>query len=179
MIFRSIYCAALAAGLLFAADPGACAHPTLGQAASATVAKPLPFVSPIFGDNMVLQRGKPDTIWGWSDPGDTVRVQLGENTASGIAGADHRWQVEIQPPAPGGPYTVTITGHQTAAIAERKEGSPEFFDGATMFAKAVAGGQVEHPHADYGEEQQARNPDVASNYVLLHLGDDEATYHRD
>jgi sialate O-acetylesterase len=116
MIFRSIYCAALAAGLLFAADPGACAHPTLGQAASATVAKPLPFVSPIFGDNMVLQRGKPDTIWGWSDPGDTVRVQLGENTASGIAGADHRWQVEIQPPAPGGPYTVTITGHQTAEL---------------------------------------------------------------
>lgn len=24
----------------------------------------LPFVSTIFGDNMVLQRGKPDTTWG-------------------------------------------------------------------------------------------------------------------
>jgi len=23
----------------------------------------LPFVSPIFGDNMVLQRGKPNTVW--------------------------------------------------------------------------------------------------------------------
>ena len=84
--------------------------------AAASAAKPLPFVSPVFGDNMVLQRGKPDTIWGWSDPGDTVRVQIGETSATGVAGADHRWQVQIQPPAPGGPYTVTITGHQSVAL---------------------------------------------------------------
>ena len=70
---------------------------------------PLPFVSPIFGDDMVLQRGKANTIWGWSEPGDNVRVQIGERSASGIAGADHRWEVKIQPPAPGGPYTMTIS----------------------------------------------------------------------
>jgi hypothetical protein len=62
-----IYCAALAAAMLLAVGAGACAHPMPGQAASTTAPKPLPFVSPIFGDNMVLQRGKPDTIWGWSD----------------------------------------------------------------------------------------------------------------
>jgi sialate O-acetylesterase len=79
-------------------------------------AKPLPFLSPIFGDNMVLQRGKLDTIWGWSDPGDTVRVQIGDNTGTGIAGPDRRWQVRIQPPAPGGPYTVKISGHQNVEL---------------------------------------------------------------
>jgi hypothetical protein len=109
---RYIHVAALAAGLLFAAGPGTCAQPTPGQAMPSVAAKPLPFVSPIFGDNMVLQRGKLDTIWGWSDPGDTVRVQIGDNTATATAGADHRWQVKIQPPAPGGPYIVRITGHQ-------------------------------------------------------------------
>ncbi|HEV2324211.1 MAG TPA: hypothetical protein VGS10_09710 [Terracidiphilus sp.] len=72
-----------------------------------------PFVSNIFGDNMVLQRGKPDTIWGWSEPGDTVRVQIGNRAASAVAGADRRWQVRIKPPAAGGPYTVKITGRQT------------------------------------------------------------------
>ena len=81
-----IYCAALAAATLLAASAGACAQPTPGQTTSAAGAKPLPFVSPIFGDNMVLQRGKPDTIWGWSDPGDTVRVQIGESIATGSAG---------------------------------------------------------------------------------------------
>ena len=116
MSFRTIHFAVLAGGLLIAAGSGACAQPTPGQGASASVAKALPFVSPIFGDNMVLQRGKPDTLWGWSDPGDTVRVQIGDKAATGTAGPDRRWQVKIQPPPPGGPYTVTISGHQTVEL---------------------------------------------------------------
>jgi sialate O-acetylesterase len=76
----------------------------------------LPFISPIFGDNMVLQRNKEDAIWGWSDPGDVVRVSIAGKSASGTAGADHRWQVKIRPPAAGGPYTVTISGHEKAEL---------------------------------------------------------------
>jgi sialate O-acetylesterase len=75
-------------------------------------AGPFPFVSPIFGDSMVLQRGKPNAIWGWSEPGDAVRVEIAGNSAAATAGADGRWQAQIQPPAPGGPYTVRITGRQ-------------------------------------------------------------------
>jgi len=80
--------------------------------------KPLPFVSTIFGDNMVLQRGKKNTIWGWSDPGDKVRVEIAGKHASGVAGPDRRWQVKIKPPAAGGPYTVKISGHQTHQTVE-------------------------------------------------------------
>jgi|CZKL01.1.fsa_nt_gi hypothetical protein len=116
MCFKYIRRAAFAAWLLFAAGHGVSAQPTPGQATPASVARPLPFVSPIFGDNMVLQRGKPNTIWGWSDPGDTVRVQIGANTATGTAGPDRRWVVRIQPPAPGGPYPLTITGHQSVEL---------------------------------------------------------------
>ena len=54
-------------------------------AQNAPAQAPLPFVSPIFGDSMVLQRGKPNTIWGWSQPGDTIRVEIGENSATGTA----------------------------------------------------------------------------------------------
>lgn len=86
------------------------------QSTRATAAKPLPFLSPIFGDNMVLQRGKSNTLWGWSDPGDRVSVQIGDKTASGIAGPDRRWHVGIEPPAPGGPYTVRIAGQQTVEL---------------------------------------------------------------
>ncbi len=77
---------------------------------------PLPFVSPIFGDSMVLQRGKLNVIWGWSKPGDAVRVEIGENTATATAGTDGKWQARIQPPAAGGPYTVKIAGAQTAEL---------------------------------------------------------------
>lgn len=113
---RGVRSAAFVVALLFAAGRGAVAQPTPGQGISSPEAKALPFVSPIFGDNMVLQRGKPDAIWGWSEPGDTVRVQIADKTASATAGADHRWQVEIEPPAPGGPYSVTIAGRQTVEL---------------------------------------------------------------
>jgi hypothetical protein len=69
-----------------------------GSAAFGQALKPLPFVSPIFGDNMVLQRGKPNAIWGWSEPGETVRVEIAGEAASAVAGPDRRWQVRIQPP---------------------------------------------------------------------------------
>ena len=86
------------------------------QGTPEAAAKPLPFVGPIFGDNMVLQRGKANTIWGWSEPGDKVRVEIGEATASSVAGADRRWQVTILPPPTGGPYTIRITGHENVEL---------------------------------------------------------------
>ncbi|MFL6417088.1 MAG: sialate O-acetylesterase, partial [Bryobacteraceae bacterium] len=88
----------------------------LAQQTPTPAAAQLPFLSPIFGDNMVLQRGKANPIWGWSDPGDTVRVQIGDSAASAVAGADRRWQVRIQPPAAGGPYTVRIAGRETREL---------------------------------------------------------------
>lgn len=69
-----------------------------------------PFVSTIFGDNMVLQRNKEDRIWGWSGPGDKITVQIGDTTASAVAGADRRWQVSFKAPPAGGPYTVKVAG---------------------------------------------------------------------
>ncbi len=104
---------AIAAACLFTVTPQACASaPGEAQAASAS----LPLVSPIFGDNMVLQRGKKNTLWGWSQPGDKIQVQIGDKTASGVAGADRRWQVKINPPAVGGPYTIKIRGRETVEL---------------------------------------------------------------
>ncbi|HZL43174.1 MAG TPA: sialate O-acetylesterase [Verrucomicrobiae bacterium] len=89
-----------------------------GVAAMAANAQSLPFVSPIFGDNMVLQRGKPNTFWGWSKPGDVVRVTIAGHSSRAVTGADGRWQTQIEPPAPGGPYTVSIDGAQHLALHE-------------------------------------------------------------
>ncbi len=72
----------------------------------------LPFVSPMFGDNMVLQRGKANTIWGWTTPGQTVRVEIAGQTASGTAGTDGRWVAKIEPPAAPGPHSLKISGPQ-------------------------------------------------------------------
>jgi len=63
-------------------------------AAAAANMVPAPFISPMFGDNMVVQRGKTNTIWGWSRPGDSIQVDLGEQTARTMARADGRWEVK-------------------------------------------------------------------------------------
>jgi sialate O-acetylesterase len=84
----------------------------LGLAACCALAAEttLPFVSPMFGDNMVLQRGKPNSVWGWSAPGEKITVQIAGHSASATAGKDGRWQAKFEPPAPGGPYTLTVSG---------------------------------------------------------------------
>ena len=92
---------------------------TFALAADATNSAVLPFVSPMFGDNMVLQRGKLIRFWGWAKPGEPVCVEMAGRTAMAKAGADGRWQAEIRAPAPGGPYNVTITGSgQTVVLHE-------------------------------------------------------------
>jgi len=77
-----------------------------------------PFVSPMFSDNMVLQRGKPNAFWGWAEPGKEVKVELAGAVATALAGADGRWQAELTPPAAGGPYTLRIEGPETVEFHE-------------------------------------------------------------
>ncbi|MGO9337238.1 MAG: sialate O-acetylesterase [Terracidiphilus sp.] len=98
------------------AQPTPSVAPQAASSAASSVPKPLPFVSPIFGDNMVMQRGKTNTLWGWSEPGDKVQVEIGDAKASGVAGPDRRWEVKIHPPPAGGPYVVKISGQDTVEL---------------------------------------------------------------
>ena len=55
----------------------------------------------IFGEGMVLQQGKPLSIWGWAAPGVVVEVSLGDSgaAASDTAGDDGKWSVYLPPQA--------------------------------------------------------------------------------
>jgi sialate O-acetylesterase len=68
----------------------------------------------IFGSDMVIQRDKPITIWGWAEPGATVSVQLGAEKADCIARGDAgRWEATFPPReanADGQKLTVTSGG---------------------------------------------------------------------
>jgi sialate O-acetylesterase len=78
----------------------------------------LPFVSPIIGEHMVLQRGKPNRVWGWAQPGAEVRVEIAGQASTAVAAADGRWQVEFAPPAAGGPYALKIDGPQHVEFSD-------------------------------------------------------------
>ena len=48
----------------------------------------------IFSNNMVIQRDKPITIWGWAKPGQKVSVRFGQEKAEATAGGEAgRWEV--------------------------------------------------------------------------------------
>jgi sialate O-acetylesterase len=98
------FTAALAATIAFCADGPVPKTP------------PLPFLSPVFGDNMVLQRGKPNTFWGWATPGSAVSIEVGGKSASGAAGPDGKWSVSFEVPPVGGPYSVRVHGEQDIAL---------------------------------------------------------------
>jgi len=78
----------------------------------------LPFLSPIFGDHMVLQRNKPNTIWGWANPGTEVRIAIDGQTAKAIAAADGRWEAKFTPPPAGGPYMLEVDGPQHVELTD-------------------------------------------------------------
>lgn len=70
------------------AIPSSCAH---AQSAAVNTSRSLPFIRSFWGGNMVLRRGKINVIWRWPDPGDKIRVQIADESATGVAAADRRW----------------------------------------------------------------------------------------
>ena len=83
-------------------------------AARADEAKP--FLHPLFTDNMVLQRGMADPIWGWTTPGNPVNVRLNGQATRVIAGKDGKWVAHLGPFPAGGPYTLTVKGPQSVTL---------------------------------------------------------------
>ncbi len=71
---------------------------------------PKPFLSPLFTDNMVLQRGMADPVWGWTTPGASVSVKMNGKEVTATAGTDGEWRAKIGPFKAGGPYTLSVSG---------------------------------------------------------------------
>lgn len=125
-ILRSLFLSAtatvvLATGILCAAD-----------------SPPLPFLSPVFGDQMVLQRGKPNTLWGWAEAGQEVRITIGNKTAQTVTREDGHWSVQIEPPPVGGPYSVIIDGPQRVELRDVLVGDVWLCGGQSNMAMALA-----------------------------------------
>lgn len=65
----------------------------------------------IIGDNMVLQQNATVKIWGWSDPGATIKVHASwaKDTVKVKASLDSRWELKLKTTDIAGPQTLFIT----------------------------------------------------------------------
>lgn len=88
---------------------------------SAGETSPLPtraFVHSLFHDHMLVQRGRPVPVWGWTTPGVEVTVACGSASVSGIAADDGRWQVTLPAMPAGGPHRLVISGPRMVTIED-------------------------------------------------------------
>jgi sialate O-acetylesterase len=90
--------------------------PTPASAADAAPAN-MPFLSPLFSSNMVLQRDRPLPIWGWTTPGATVKVMISDQAVTAKAGVDGKWMARLKPLKAGGPFTLMVNGPVQATLS--------------------------------------------------------------
>lgn len=74
----------------------------------------------IFGDHMVLQQHTSAKIWGWGNPMEEITLSSSWDGASYTAEADSygNWSINLQTPAAGGPYEISIKGNNTLKIGD-------------------------------------------------------------
>lgn len=73
----------------------------------------------VFSDNMVLQQRSEVAIWGWSDPGESIRIVCSWNTTDTVkVKADNTaaWKTTIKTAEAGGPYTISVFGSSNVAL---------------------------------------------------------------
>ena len=76
-------------------------------------------VSNVFQTNMVLQRDKPVTVWGWAAPDEKVTVEFAGKKAEAEAGKDRAWRVTLEAmPANATPQTMTVKGAKETLTLE-------------------------------------------------------------
>ncbi len=71
----------------------------------------------ILGDNMVLQRNKPITIWGWADANEKISIQFNKQTKSTKADKAGKWIVVLSPEVAGGPFQLIVKGKNTITLS--------------------------------------------------------------
>ena len=72
----------------------------------------------LFGDNMVLQSGQSNPVWGWFTPGGAVKVHINGETHDALASESGRWEVKLNSRDAGGPFTLSIrAGDESKTIS--------------------------------------------------------------
>lgn len=93
-----------------------------------------------FADHAVLQRDRPLPIWGWADPGESVSVSLGTQTAKTVTGPDGRWIVRLTPqPASKHPLTLTVSGKNTVTFSDMLLGDVWLCSGQSNMSLSLGG----------------------------------------
>jgi sialate O-acetylesterase len=108
----------------------------------------------VISDNMVLQRDKKVSIWGWAEPGEEVMVSVSWHRMrwAVTAGDNGRWIFKMNSPKTGGPYEMTFSGKNTITLKNIMVGEVWVCSGQSnmqMSVRSSANAEQEIAAADY------------------------------
>jgi len=89
---------------------------TLLALAGAAEARAEVALPPVFGTDMVLQRGRPLPVWGTAKPGEKITVSIAGQSKTGRTDAKGRWKVTLDPLKAGGPHEFVVSGTNTIRL---------------------------------------------------------------
>ena len=73
----------------------------------------------ILGNGMVLQQRTQANLWGWATPQKKITIVTSWNnkTYTGYSSSDGKWDIKVETPEAGGPYTITISDGQPMVLS--------------------------------------------------------------
>jgi sialate O-acetylesterase len=75
-------------------------------------------MSPLFSDNMVLQRNFQVPIYGEADAGEAITVSVGGQSQKTVAGVDGKWLVKLAPLQAAEALQLTVSGKNTLTFKD-------------------------------------------------------------
>ncbi len=112
----------------------------------------------IYSSHMVLQQNAKMTFWGWSAPSETIEIQFSWNgkTEKVTATRDAKWEIEINTPAAGGPYTISFKASNTILLEDVMVGEVWVCSGQSNMEWSSLNGNKQA----IAEVPQAMNPQI-------------------
>ena len=145
----------------------------------------------VFSSHMVVQRDRPLQVWGWAEKNEPVSVTFRGSTVTTHADGLGRWQADVPPGAAGGPFQMTVQGHNTLTLDDVMAGDVWLASGQSNMefpmtdladsAKQIAAAncpavrlfRVEHKSSEYPlEDVQAQpwaacGPDTVASFSAV------------
>jgi sialate O-acetylesterase len=106
-------------------------------------------LSGALGSNMVLQRDRPATLWGWADAGEKVTVKMGDLVVANAVGQgkETMWRVQLPVQKAGPVADIAVTGSaNTVKLTNLLAGDVWLCSGQSNMAMTVMNG----PWCHYG-----------------------------
>lgn len=105
---------------------------------------------------MVLQRDATLKVWGWATAGEKITIRFKNKNYKTVTDATGKWQAELPPMPPGGPFTMDIVGRSRLKLNDILIGDVWFCSGQSNMVH-----QLNIHDVTYAKEiEEANNPQI-------------------